>query len=278
MSPLFGLFEYWDRMNRNGNEDYAITTAKMKSFADQLTRLAPDSVDAMLAQARVALVLRDRPRALELFRETWDRYPGSTETGIVYGTTLYWSNRQPEGLAIVKAGVDLDPLNLEALTRLSNIEAQLGHCGEVQHIVEKALELEPGYGRVRAYLAYCLLMYGQDVTEAMHWLEQEPVGFLRRTGEAIALQRLGRQQEAEQQVELMMNDYGDSASYQYAQVYAQWGESEKALDWLQSGLDVNDPGVLNMGVDRLLDPLRREPRFRELLQQAGFAGCCDLNE
>jgi len=278
ISPLYGMFEYWDRMNRNGQDDYAVTTANMKSYADRLTRLAPESAEAMMAQAWLALVFGDQPLALELFEKTLERYPGNAFVNVLYGSNLFWSNRVEEGLAATKTGVELDPLNLEALVRLGIIYSQMGRCADVQKNTKRGLELEPGYGRVRGAVGICLLISGADSAEALHWLEQEPVQFLRWTGESIALHRLGRTKEAGRRLQLMMGEYGNSASYQYAQVYAQWGEPEKALDWLQSALEVRDPGVLGMGMDHLLDPLRREPRFREILQLAGFAECCDVGE
>jgi len=278
VSPLYGMFEYWDRMNRNGQDDFAVTTANMKSYADRLTRLAPESAEAMMAQAAVALVFRDWPLALEFSQKALERYPGNARANGLYGGNLLLMNRVEEGLAAIKTGVELDPLNLDALVRLGNVESQMGHCAEVQKISDKVLELEPGYGRVRGSVAYCLLKTGGDSADALRWLEREPVGFIRRTGEAIALHRLGRPEEAGRRLQLMMDEYGNSASYQYAQVYAQWGEPEKALDWLQTGLEVRDPGLISLGTDPLLDPLRHEPRFRELLQQAGFAECCDVGE
>ena len=270
VAPLYGMYEYWDRMNRNGNEDFDITLSEMKSFTDKLVQLAPGSVEALLAQARGNLLSLDWTTSLAQLEEARDRYPGSVDISINLGNALFWLNRPKEALIAIKTGVNLDPLSLEALTRLSIIEAQLGHCTEVEGLAGRVLEIEPNFGRVRGYMAYCLLMHGDDASTAMKWLEQEPVGFLRRTGEAIALHRLGRQQEAQQQLDLMLADYGDSAAFQYAQVYAQWGEAETALDWLQTAMDIHDPGVLGIGADHLLDPLRQDPRFHELLKQAGL--------
>jgi tetratricopeptide (TPR) repeat protein len=257
-------------MNRNGNGAFTDTLAEMKSKADKLDQTAPGSVEAMMAQARIALVSLDRTRAAEMFREARDRYPSNVETNISYGAAIFASGHHEQGLAAARAAVELDPLSLDALTRLSGMEQQLGHCEEVENIGMRALEIEPECGRVRGYLAYCYLISGDNPAKAMHWLEQEPVGFLRRTGEAIALHRLGRQEEANRQMELMMNDYGETASYQYAQVYAQWGEPDKAMEWLQSALDVHDPGIILLPNDQMLDPLRTDARFQELLLRTGF--------
>jgi len=59
-------------------------------------------------------------------------------------------------------------------------------------------------------------------------------------------------------------------AYQYAEVYAQWGDRAQALDWLETAYRVRDPGLLQLKVDFLLDPLRGEPRFQSVLAKMNF--------
>jgi tetratricopeptide (TPR) repeat protein len=127
-------------------------------------------------------------------------------------------------------------------------------------------------------MGYCLLNQGDATEEALTWLAQEPVGFIRQTGNAIAFHRLGRHDEAADALKILQTDSGDSAAYQYAQIHAQWGEYQQALDWLRKALDLHDPGVLLMAIDHFVDPLRQDPRFQELLSETGLADCCELNE
>jgi tetratricopeptide (TPR) repeat protein len=183
----------------------------------------------------------------------------------------------PEGLEIIKAGARLDPLSVEALIRYATLAHQArGSCTELQEVAERALELSPEVSRVRGYMGYCLLKEKGTEEEALAWLAKEPIGFLRFTGNAVALHRLGRLDEAAAELKLLQADSGDSAAYQYAQIYAQWGENGQALDWLQTALDIHDPGILVMGIDRFLDPIRQEPHFQNVLQAGGLANCCEL--
>ena len=57
---------------------------------------------------------------------------------------------------------------------------------------------------------------------------------------------------------------GDAAAYQYAEIYAQWGDILKSLDWLETAYRLKDPGVVALKVDEFFEPLRKEPRFREV--------------
>ena len=59
-------------------------------------------------------------------------------------------------------------------------------------------------------------------------------------------------------------------AYQYAEIYAQRGDTPKALEWLDTGLRVRDPGLLWLKTDRLMDPLRKEPRFQAVMRELTF--------
>lgn len=63
---------------------------------------------------------------------------------------------------------------------------------------------------------------------------------------------------------------GESASYQFVQIYAQRAEPGRALDWLDAAYRVGDTGLHYMKVDPLVDPLRSEPRFKAMLARVKF--------
>jgi serine/threonine protein kinase len=52
--------------------------------------------------------------------------------------------------------------------------------------------------------------------------------------------------------------------------HAQLGEKDLALDALEKGLEIRSPYLVYLKVDPMLDPLRDEPRFKELLKKVGF--------
>jgi adenylate cyclase len=269
-SAQFGLFQYWQRMNRNGHVDFDISKAQMKDLASRLQLNWPDSIEALSATSVVSLTDFNWPQTMDIMARAHKLYPGSAPVNIGYASTLWYLGREEEALNSFQTAIDLDPLSSEALTRLAYMSTQQGNCEKVERIGQVVLEIQPGVGRVHGYMAYCLLLTDQDPSLAMQWLEKEPIGFLRKTGMAIALHRLERQEDAQSEMEFMLSNYGESASYQYAQVYSQWGETELALKWLSNALDIRDPGVLHIGLDHFLDPIRKEPRFQELIQQAGM--------
>jgi hypothetical protein len=68
----------------------------------------------------------------------------------------------------------------------------------------------------------------------------------------------------------MKAEYGDGLAYQYATIYAQWGNRTKALEWLETALRLRDPGLEYLKTDPLLDPMRKEPRFQAIERELKF--------
>ena len=68
----------------------------------------------------------------------------------------------------------------------------------------------------------------------------------------------------------MKTEDGDTAAYQYAAVYAQWGDTPKALEWLDTAWRLRDPGLIQLKTDPLMDPIRHEPRFQKVMQDLRF--------
>jgi hypothetical protein len=85
----------------------------------------------------------------------------------------------------------------------------------------------------------------------------------------VIYDEVGRHADAEVQL-TKLRENGDAAAYQYATVHAQWGNNQKALEWLETALRMRDPGLARLKVDSLLDPLRKEPRFQALIRQLKF--------
>ena len=136
-------------------------------------------------------------------------------------------------------------------------------------IYRKVLKLDPRYPRPHYEIAMCLLKKG-DIDQALIEVEQEPLTWMKFSGMAIVLQKLGRMEEAETQMASLIRDYRENGLYQQGQVYAQWGELEKSLQTLAEALECGDPGTSQLLVDPLLDPIRQEPLFAELLKKTGF--------
>jgi hypothetical protein len=82
--------------------------------------------------------------------------------------------------------------------------------------------------------------------------------------------KLGQHIDAQTILAAYRAESGDRSAYQYAEIYAQWGNSAKALEWLQTAARLRDPGLVWLKRDPLLDPLRNEPRFQAIERELKF--------
>ena len=89
----------------------------------------------------------------------------------------------------------------------------------------------------------CLDAAEGDAQRALPLAEAEPLNWARETALAIVLHALGQPDKAQDQVDILYGHAGDAASYQLGQIYAQWGDLEKALEWLEKAVSIGDPGL-----------------------------------
>jgi tetratricopeptide (TPR) repeat protein len=143
----------------------------------------------------------------------------------------------------------------------------LGQCEEVAAEMQRALSLVPKASRYHGMLANCWMLHHGETEKAIGLFTNEPLDFIRLTGLAIAYDKLGDRARAQQYLDQLVASDGDDASYQYAQIYAQWGETEKALDALDRAWEIGDPGTIIVNVDSHMDPLRDQPRFVSLMEK-----------
>ena len=62
----------------------------------------------------------------------------------------------------------------------------------------------------------------------------------------------------------------ENALCQQGQICTQWGDADQVIKYLNYARDYNDPGLSQLLVDPLLDPIRDDPRFNELIAKIGF--------
>ena len=86
----------------------------------------------------------------------------------------------------------------------------------------------------------------------------------------LALHKLGKLTEAETALAKLQTIAGEKGAYNYAEIYAQWGQPDEALHWLNRALDLRDNGLLFLKVDPMLDPIRNTPAFADIEQRMHF--------
>ena len=164
--------------------------------------------------------------------------------------------------------LELDPLNARAFRSAGYIALfARDYPGTIAHM-ERALALNPSLSNAQFGIANARLMQG-DAAGALAAAKAERVPLFALTGTAIAAGKLGDTAGAQAALEQLVAEYADASLYQQAQVEAQRGAVPKALALLDKAYSVRDPGLLQARNDPLLDPLRGEAAFKNLLSRIG---------
>lgn len=163
--------------------------------------------------------------------------------------------------------LDLDPLNARAFRSAGYIALFARDFPQVVTRMERALTLNPSLASAQFAIAIARLMQG-DAAGALTAAKAEQGEAYALTATAIAAHRLGDTAGSDTALAALTDAYGDSR-YQQAQIHAQRGERTKALALLGDAYQALDPGLLWAPNDPLLDPLRGETKFKDLLSRLG---------
>ncbi len=195
--------------------------------------------------------------------------PGDAD--ILRGVATFHSYGSEQALAaqMIARVLELDPLNARAWNAAGYIALFARDYPLVITRMERALALNPGIASAHFGIANARLMQG-DAVGALAAARAEPVPVFRLTATAIAAGKQGDVATAEAAWEALVREYGDVSLYQQAQILTQRGTAAEAVALLERAYVVRDPGLLFAPNDPLLDRLRGEAGFKNLLLRLGL--------
>jgi len=245
-----------------------------KSDARNAIRIAPRSAQAYATLGRLSTLRLQLRQALAAF-EKMEKQPGTTSTDFdgpdPYSTILGQCLRFNQALARADRLIALDPLNPYTYMSKATVLGNWRRYSEAEELMRQTIELAPDLIWPRGFHALYVMQRGRT--------EQAEAEFTALGGDgpwlawaAAAAIRLGKKDEAERLVALMRKEMGDSANYQFAQVFAQQGRSEEALAALETAWNKRDPGLVFLQVDPMLDPIRANPKFVAIVKRLDFSG------
>ena len=211
----------------------------------------------------------DFARASEEYAKAVALAPGNARVLQEYGRFSVWMGRDDAGITAARHAVVLDPLNPRSYSRLGDALFFAHRYQEAVKAYDGSIAVDPdfSYSYGTRGLAYYAL---GDFQHARLACELKPVHWVNQVCLAVTYDKLGRHPDAEAALAKLRASLGDAQAYQYAEIYAQWGNTAKALDWLDTAVRLNDGGLAYLKTDPLLDPLRKEPRFQAIRRELRF--------
>jgi len=209
------------------------------------------------------------------FKRAIELNPSYSTEHRIYAANLVTLARHGEAREQINQAMRLDPLSLP-----NNAESvrTLYYARDYDHAIEqagKALQLDPEYYRTHFWLARVYAqkrMYREAIAESERVLRAMPDSAVGLTELAYSLAAGGQVSEAQK----ILRRLEDKAkrdfvpAYNFAVIHAVLNEKDQALLDLQKACQERDWAIMVLAVEPRLDPLRSDPRFQELLRDAGL--------
>jgi len=256
--------------SEDGTDPAAVRAGFDRALIDarQAIKLAAELIEGYRALAYLESSTQQYTQASEAYARATALAPGNARVLPEYSRFAAYMGRTDAGVAAGRRCVVLDPLNSNCHFSLGSALRSARRYEEAVAAYDGALALEPDNVRILGNrgLAY----YGLgNLQDARLSCETKP-GDWTQWCLAMVYDKLGRHADAEAELAKLKATDGDASAYQYATIYAQWGNNSKALEWLETALRVRDPGLALLKTDPLMDAVRNEPRFQAVMRELKF--------
>jgi TolB-like protein len=245
--------------------------AKALADAEKSIELAPDLGEGYGALGSIFESRLEFESARKAYESSRAFTPGSARVWRNYSEFYAAMGFADEAVTAARRAVTLDPLNALSHCRLSDTLMTVRRYNEALTALNECEALDATVatngGFSRGLLLYKMGDYaaGKTSCEAGDPALPENQACL-----SLVYDRLGKHSEAEAELEKLRAARRVASAYWYAQIYAQWGNRAKALEWLDTAMRLREPGLANLKTDALLDPLRKEPRFQAIERELKF--------
>jgi TolB-like protein len=242
---------------------------KARNDAEKAVAIAPALAEAHAALGWVRFFTEWRfAEGLSELKRAKELSPANPTANDLLARVIVYLGRLDEAENQGRQAVELDPLASAPKNNLARILWYEGKLDEADAVARKAAELQPNSASSRRWQVLVAIQRGDKET-ALREAQLEPDESYRRFELAVAQYARGDRTAADAALaDLIAHDQG--LDYQVAQVYAVRGEREKAFEWLQIAFDNHDTGILALLVDPLLNDLRDDPRYKNLIAKLAF--------
>lgn len=218
---------------------------------------------AYLWDRDIAAWERENKRALEL-------NPNSTDAHRLEATRLLFLGKPQDAIIEVKRALEIEPLSVAGNVTYSYSLFYAGLVDESEGQTKKTIELLPEFWMAHYYL-YSVYRQQRKYPEAVeemakakeNWGEPEAASLIRERFAKTGWQGLLRAICAQPQQFKFWR-------YDLATFHAELGDKDNAFAELNQSIDEHEYFIGFMKVDPFMNPLRDDPRFREVLKKAGL--------
>jgi TolB-like protein/Flp pilus assembly protein TadD len=176
--------------------------------------------------------------------------------------------RQDESIVLKKLVADRDPVNPISQYGLAETYRNFGRTNEALEGFQKVQMLNPAYVGIDFRIGLTWFLEG-NMERALSSMEAESSEPHQLIGLSIVRSALGREDDAQDALNQLIEKYEQVASYNIAYIYALRGEHDKSFAWLEKAVERKDRGLNQVVYDPLFSNLHQDPRWQPFLTSIG---------
>lgn len=248
--------------------------AHRRAEAFQLARkaisLAPNLATAHEALARVFQGNLEIAEASAEFERARQLAPG--DAALLRRLSYFAANigNMSESIRLADKVIELDPLNPDSYENRLGAFYDARRYADGVRFADDTRQKSPELFQGHILLGDCLVMLGRFREAQEQYSLAKPDQWERLNSEALLLARSGDRDGANRKLQHMQQLFGDAASFQYGQIYAQLGDKDRAIAALEHAWAIRDGGLIHIRIDPMLDPLRGDPRFEAIIKRMNY--------
>jgi DNA-binding winged helix-turn-helix (wHTH) protein/TolB-like protein/lipoprotein NlpI len=203
--------------------------------------LDPDNADGLRYYAVYLVRVEKFDESLRAAQRAWELEPGAAGRMHVLGWIYYYRREYDQAIEQFRQALEVDPNLYSARFKLGLAYLQKGMFDEAVAELRKTVSQSGGNARHVAFLGY-------------------------------AYARSGRRGEAQQLLNELQAKSGRAyvPHYDLAIIHLGLGDKERALELLGQAEQERDDWLLFLKVEPVMDSLRSDPRFQDLLRRVGL--------
>ncbi len=219
----------------------------------------------------------DWVEAEQEFRQAVAMDPESAEPRLTLAEHLCRLGKRDEALLQANKLRDSDPVAPDMVGRIGMLFFHLHHYPEAEAELKRAIGLDANNPLPHYWLA---ILY-ETQHRYSEWIDQRLRAFQSSGSAPESIEKFRRAYLKggylgfwRMQLEIG-REWGEThpetaLTLPYANILVRLGEKDRALSYLKMALEEGDPDLFDLTVDPLYDPVRGDPRFRDVLNRLGL--------
>jgi TolB-like protein/DNA-binding winged helix-turn-helix (wHTH) protein/Tfp pilus assembly protein PilF len=253
---------------------------KEKAAASRALELDDSLSEAHVAMATVyanewklASAAREEERAIEI-------NPGNAVAHHNYAYRLIDLLRPDEAIVEIKRARELDPLNVVMNVDVGEILLFARRYDEAIAALHEALEMEQDRANAHLDLAMAYDLKRMDSEAVAEYLTA--ITLSGKSADAVALKNAyeagGIESYWRERLKQLKSNAGHTQSSEMAIIYTKLGDKDQAFAWLEKAYQERSPTLVGLESSPIIDSLRSDPRYEDLLRRVGLPRKGDAGE